>query len=113
MHLDYWPCRVHGQASESACAEAVDGPAREYLAGAQDRRREIAPVRRIWKVLRLETDAISLPVRLSPCPDMTAVERVARVEQQAWLGSRNLHDAARGLVFKPGCECQEMKPRVV
>src|SRR5262249_16835884 len=57
----------------------------------EDRGREILLVRRVRIVLRLEAETGAVTIDVAALALDRAVEEIARVELQAWLGRRDLH----------------------
>src|SRR6187397_1444039 len=87
------PIATRGTAttSRSVDREAMHGRAREFLARSQHGRREVGSIRRIGEMLGLQTHAVTLPVGLARRAKQLAIELVAGVELDAWLGGADLH----------------------
>src|SRR5215211_3852953 len=64
------------------------------LTGPQDGRGEARLIRGVWEVLRLQCDAIPLPVRASAGAEQRAVEIAAAVELNTRLGRPERQGAA-------------------
>src|SRR3954464_3517960 len=64
------------------------------LARLENRRREIALVRRVREMLRLEAQPAAMRVDVTSLPLDRAVKKIARVELQPRLGGANLQGAA-------------------
>src|SRR6202034_3213632 len=90
----------------SRCQKSMDGSGRPHLSGLEYRARKVRLVRRVRKVLRLERDAVGLPVQALPLAQHTAGEEIAGVELQAGLGRQQLEHPARGPVLEPSRAAQ-------
>ena len=70
-------------------------------------------VGRIREVLRLQAEAVGLPIGLAAGPDQRAVEEVAGVELDARLGRLDLHDPAARRLEHPGSQAERTNLRLV
>src|SRR6187399_1123607 len=80
--------------TRSSDGEAESGRRMKDGTGPENHRRERRLVRRIGKVLCLETKAVALPINMAVLAGERAVEKISGVELHAGLGGQNLEHAA-------------------
>src|SRR5262249_10400113 len=98
-----------GNESLFAHCEPIDRLATVPVAGIENRAREVRLIRRIWEVLRLETEGGAEGIDRAALANVArrlAFEEIARVELNAGFRGPHFHHPARARLVDPRSETQ-------